>query len=315
MLDSVFALSKNINCLLVCKLWYDLILKKSCTCVKCKKIIKLFGHVLWASKQNKSICHTKSLFVNKTEIVGMICTPENAKCIRKLKKISHEAILIFMEKTLNINVNRTNGIMQYYEIEFSEIITPNKIIIKVNLNDFYNIFQFCTKRNEVFFTIYHKTDKYFDSGLNSIYLKSITISKKSNTTFKCYCKSVMLKNMYVDIPKSHTEIALNFKLFKNMFKQMHSLSTKLITICYFDNKIIFTCDNNNNKYKYEMSKPNKITFNLGIKKDIMHTYNFENVYSIVKNIILKCDTIFLDISFNGKLLIGYNSIATIFDNV
>ncbi len=56
-LNIVFFESNNPNCILVCKQWYNTILKSSKICVNCNKITQIYDNVMWSSDNDDDNCH------------------------------------------------------------------------------------------------------------------------------------------------------------------------------------------------------------------------------------------------------------------
>jgi hypothetical protein len=54
----IFQEADDYHCLIVCKSWYDTIIKKCEICEKCNKIVKMYDTILWISDEKHDIvCH------------------------------------------------------------------------------------------------------------------------------------------------------------------------------------------------------------------------------------------------------------------
>jgi hypothetical protein len=56
-LGVIYDFTNDEHCTLVCKEWYNIILKNSCQCVKCNKLYKIFGTTHWITDDEDPICH------------------------------------------------------------------------------------------------------------------------------------------------------------------------------------------------------------------------------------------------------------------
>jgi hypothetical protein len=57
-INIIISLSGNNNCILVCKQWYNYILKNSQTCTTCNKIVKIYDIELYSSDDGDIFCHS-----------------------------------------------------------------------------------------------------------------------------------------------------------------------------------------------------------------------------------------------------------------
>ncbi len=64
-LNLIFSFTQNPKCIIVCKNWYNIIIKKSLKCLNCNKIIKYYNYKkLWITESGNLLCHTEPYYLN-----------------------------------------------------------------------------------------------------------------------------------------------------------------------------------------------------------------------------------------------------------
>jgi hypothetical protein len=57
LLNYIFQYTDNFNITLVCKQWYNIVLKNSVICDSCNKIVKMYDKDLWITDTYDDVCH------------------------------------------------------------------------------------------------------------------------------------------------------------------------------------------------------------------------------------------------------------------
>ncbi len=73
-LNLILSFTQNPECVIVCKIWYDIIIKNSSKCLKCKKIIKMYDYVIWKTDEDDDLCHMHALHKDTYKILDVVIT-------------------------------------------------------------------------------------------------------------------------------------------------------------------------------------------------------------------------------------------------
>ncbi len=340
-LNLILSFTQNPECVIVCKIWYNIIIKNSSKCLKCKKIIKMYDYVIWKTDKGDDLCHMHALHKDTYTVANVVITN-----ILPLKNL-FEKILMFAPKMptyMNfISLFGDNSIFIRAKDESCEFIDENydtkyfnKFIVKnteavanINVLKLYNFINSFNNDETFLFRINNKRQlgvKVQSSKDKYIIIYETEESIKCRPTF---CIFDMSSNFIYDCM---FEISLNdFKRTCNTFKT----NTKNIEIECFTDKIIFTSKETNMQSIYEscsgsdhicMFCDNKIISisrnkeEFDDSKTICGTFKFENMKNIKPDYgINLIDTIEINNNVNLigniRILINHNmAIAFVYSN-
>lgn len=148
-LNVILSYTQQPECVLVCKYWYNLIKQNGHTCLKCKKITKIYDHDIWTTDTYDKMCHLNSEHYNKFihSCVDLVDITLLKNVMKKLVKLFSEINIIFENENdkqfiriKELSYDKSDLIdIKFNENYFDKFICrKNKIIIGVNAKRFNN---------------------------------------------------------------------------------------------------------------------------------------------------------------------------------
>jgi len=187
-LNLILKQSENCYCTIVCKKWYDLIIKSSNICSTCNKLIKIYDMKLWID-ENNFVCHTEPLFIKPGSTIMNYTTTVYGKCfsdtIYALKDLSEYIYILIgltqlviqtenSNKTISANLTLEKQLTRQEHIY--SLNNNESILVKLNANDFYKSIE---NSPMISLNLYNGTKLYFENNNNKDnYLKVITSYSK-----------------------------------------------------------------------------------------------------------------------------------------
>ncbi len=168
-LNLILSFTQNPECVLVCKKWYNIIIKNAKLCSKCNKITKMYDYDIWQTDDDDLVCHMHALHKDTYKILDVEITN-----ILPLKNLFEKMIKLMpkMSAFIHFTTNIYNHIA-IYTIEkrhefidetssvkfFNDFIGKKKnIVVEINVFELYNFIN-TFDNNEIFlFSINNKNN-------------------------------------------------------------------------------------------------------------------------------------------------------------
>lgn len=175
-LDNIFQFVPNIELVLVCKKWYQIIVKKNNVCEKCNKIIKIYDKNIWETDECDVDCHMKHSELNykilDIELVNIIPLKHIFNVLNKKNKIG-EFVMIFKQNRIMHTQLMTNDRCSLFDITLNENyfskykIKTKKIFVGIQSQEFAQMLNHIDNDCKIYISVYNN---YLTLGvLNSKY--------------------------------------------------------------------------------------------------------------------------------------------------
>ncbi len=282
-LGIIFSYIKSPDIILVCKEWYNIIIKNSPICSKCKKITKLYDHIIWKSDIEDINCHMYNYQTKRSMLADIELIDINPLKIlfENLKKKSLNEINIFFETKDDGNFMKIN-----------ELNNTRSILIDVKFNNkYFSKFKCKTKHLAVGVNV-----KEFNTCLNncdddSVYLSvynygtgpRLILSNKKTVTQTLRLMDVPIQGSQIPQVTFDMSCQIDLKEFENT---CNGFCGDPININCSTNEISFTCDKATRSFnpseivKIDMPNKNKI---------FTDNYNFKSL--LLSNCENYCDKV------------------------
>lgn len=249
-LNIILEQSENCYCTIVCKRWYNLIIKKSNTCEVCGKIIKMYTINLWCTVNEDSMCHTKPLFITyyvTTEYKTNYCMIIK-NIFNILNTVSDNGLMCIFSQNVNDAIqikvcDIDNNIMAKAMLNLKVykhrnfVLDDAKLCFSINLHDIYKGMKSIDGINHVYFIFYNVITDYFEDKMSNYSIIKISNMYMDFNSEYYYKSTNILHNDFDDIDYSAFDI--NFPLDIFIFKGAFGENVK---IQYVNNKVTFLCD-------------------------------------------------------------------------
>ncbi len=299
-LNLILSFTQNPECVLVCKKWYNIIIKNSSICSECKKITKIYDYVIWKTDEGDDLCHMSALHKDTYKILDVVVT--NILPLKNLfEKISifapelpiymnfiymgfgeDDSYIIIRAEDENCRFIEENCDKQY----FNDFIGKStEMIANINVLEFYNFIN-SFNINEIFlFRINNK--KQLEIKAQNVMDKYVLIPQNKNPKKSRSRKKIDISEYFV----YDCAIEISFDEFKKTYNKFKS-DTKYIDIECSTNKITFTSRETNIQSIYNLCIEsscickNKIISNIRNKEKFSNSeiicgmFKFENLSNI-----------------------------------
>jgi hypothetical protein len=124
-LNIIFPYSLNKDCIFVCKLWHDIIIRCNQKCPKCNKVVNICGLELYANDENDEYCHE---YYGQLEDYKTLKTMvgQRPEFIAKIKNQTH--------KLCEIAVDNNYSVFLHIQDKFKTLKMCTRM---VNINEHY----------------------------------------------------------------------------------------------------------------------------------------------------------------------------------
>jgi len=261
LLNEIFIYSKNLNCVFVCKNWYNIALSNGKKCLPCNKFIKLCDIELYQDDKFYLKCHGHPTQINKYEIMrfNVNNTKKFIRLFNSLKKINSELNIEFkigdennikirdnnLSKSMLVNIKFADSNLQKFTYSKDTITTGITVCIFhdmiKNLTDPFSIIVYGNNMNP-------------NRAITQLHIKT----KNSRAKLKL----LDLPNNFIQIPNISFDLCIDLKSTecKKICDKL-KLDPNEFYLQISSNKIHFITKNDWSKWTYSLS------FNLNIDID------------------------------------------------
>ncbi len=244
-LGVIFSYINSPEIILVCKEWYNIIIKNSSICQKCKKITKLYDNIIWQTHVEDINCHMYNYQTKISKLADIELKNINPLKIlfENLKKKALNEINIFFE------TNEDGNFMKINEMDCTK-----SVVIEAKFNNkCFNKFK-CKKKQ----IIIGVNVKEFNNCLNNYDNDSAFLSVDSGTGFRLILsnkKTITKTIRIIDLPVGGCQFP------QVVFDMSCKMDLKEVTTTFSNfygdpiniecsvNEINFTSDNITKSYK------------------------------------------------------------------
>ncbi len=255
-LNLILSFTQKPECVIVCKKWYNMVIKNSPKCLNCNKITKMYDYCIWQTDDDDLVCHMHALHKNTYKTLDVEITN-----ILPLKSL-FEKMLVLMPKMsafIYFITTSRNYIIIYSKEKEYEFIDENSLM------EFFSKFIGKTKNIIVEINVLELYNFINTFSNNEIFLFSV--NNKNNLEIKIKNSMYKYKSNPVTNPINSCAIDCSFEI------EVYDFSTAICNIkndtenvevkCYAD-KIIFSSKETNKQNIYETGCNENDNFREGI---------------------------------------------------